>query len=343
MARNTAGRIDAYLRSRSSPLAGLGSVFVQAGRANGVDPLLLVAISGAETSFAKYGPSQRIYNPFGWGPGKQFSSYKEAINVVARGLRSGYLDQGLKTIPKIGAKWAPVGAANDPGGLNSAWTKNVTTFYRALGGKAPSLKTAAAVASGAAATSSVAVSPSAPSVVSPDYAGHALRDLGHMAEGSYDPEASLTDLVDTVASANTASAAMTSLQPGVSGAGSTGATTSAPQVTNGGITYHGQKLTHPTDGLPGYPAVDVFAPAGTPFLAPEDGKVIRLSGRGGTSGNVFGWSVYFKGISGRTYFITHLNKNRARGSVKAGQPLGTVSPWQSGDSHAHVGIKGTRR
>jgi murein DD-endopeptidase MepM/ murein hydrolase activator NlpD len=113
----------------------------------------------------------------------------------------------------------------------------------------------------------------------------------------------------------------------------------------GGFTYRGEKLTHDTDGLPGYPAIDMFAKPGTPFLAPENGRIIRLSGRGGTSGNVYGWSVYFQGESGRRYFITHLNKQRApRGArLKAGQPIGTVSAWSGGDPHAHVGIREPRR
>lgn len=108
-----------------------------------------------------------------------------------------------------------------------------------------------------------------------------------------------------------------------------------------GITYSGQKTTHKTDGLSGFPAVDIFAKPGTPFLAPESGKVVRLSGRGGTKGQVFGWSVYFKGDSGRVYFITHLNSKRAPiGSYRAGAVLGTVSPWSGGATHAHVGVHG---
>lgn len=106
-----------------------------------------------------------------------------------------------------------------------------------------------------------------------------------------------------------------------------------------GITYRGQKSTHDTDGLEGFPAVDIFAKPGTPFLAPENGRVVRLSGRGGTSGQVYGYSIYFIGESGRVYFITHLGYRRAPvGAYKQGAVLGTVSAWSGGSPHAHVGI-----
>lgn len=107
-----------------------------------------------------------------------------------------------------------------------------------------------------------------------------------------------------------------------------------------GISYEGQKFTHPTSGLPGYPAVDLFGKPGTPFLAPEDGKIIRHSGKGGTRGQVYGYTIYFKGKSGTVYFITHLGKARApKGSYKRGQKIGSIGAWKDGSPHAHVGVK----
>ena len=45
--------LDAFLRKRGSPLAGQGATFVSAGKRYGVDPYLMVAIAGAESSFGK--------------------------------------------------------------------------------------------------------------------------------------------------------------------------------------------------------------------------------------------------------------------------------------------------
>lgn len=128
-------RIDGYLASRASPLTGLGAVFVTECRAVGVDPLFLVAISGAETSFGTYGPSQAIHNPFGMGPGIVYPSWSDAIRAAARNLGGNlYAGSGLTTIPAIQARWAPHGAGNDPTNLNSNWTRNVSTYLAELGG-----------------------------------------------------------------------------------------------------------------------------------------------------------------------------------------------------------------
>lgn len=132
-------QINDFLRARNSPLAGLGNTFVQAGQQHGVDPRLLVAISGGETSFGTTGNATGLHNAWGWmgGPGGHLSSFPDwqtGINTIAGGLRSGYIDQGLTTIPQIQTKWAPIGAGNDPRNLNSNWRKTVGGFYNQLGG-----------------------------------------------------------------------------------------------------------------------------------------------------------------------------------------------------------------
>ena len=120
--------------SPRSPLIGSAGTFDLASRKYNLDWRLLVAIAGAETSFGTYGPSQGIKNPFGMGPGIRYSSWDNAIMAAAKNLRENYLDQGLTTVAKIQGKWAPGGAANDPTGLNSNWTRNVTAYMTRMGG-----------------------------------------------------------------------------------------------------------------------------------------------------------------------------------------------------------------
>lgn len=108
----------------------------------GVDPYLVSAIMASETG---YGTSSAIVNknnPGGYmDPAtghqtvKTFSSLEEGIEAVVRNLANGYINQGLNTISSIGAKYCPVGASNDPTGLNSNWIPNVTTIYNELSGK----------------------------------------------------------------------------------------------------------------------------------------------------------------------------------------------------------------
>lgn len=127
--------LDGYLASKLSPLTGHGAVFVTEARAVGLDPRLLVAISGAETSFASYVPSQAIHNPFGMGPHIVYPSWAASIRGAARNLGGRiYKGDGRYTIAAIRQRWAPSGAGNDPTNLNSNWVGNVGRYYAELGG-----------------------------------------------------------------------------------------------------------------------------------------------------------------------------------------------------------------
>lgn len=312
-------QIDRYLRRQKSPLAGYGAAFVRAGRKYGVNPALMVAIAGAESSFGRY--NSGAHNAWGWGPGIDFPSWQAGIEAIAKGLRQNYLGQGLRTVKQIGSKWAPAGAANDPTNLNSHWTSNVEKFFGQLRGGSLG-------AAGGSSRQGPAENSSASA--GPDLTQFALQGLSEVGKG-YDPLQSLSSLAEAV------KASGGNLAGGVSVPNAPGRPQGA--VRGPGITYKGQRLTHDTDGLPGYPAVDLFAKPGTPFKAPEDGKIVRISGHPGTtSGNVFGQSVYFQGRSGTTYFITHLGTVAPRGVYRRGQALGTVSRWDSGSPHAHVGV-----
>ena len=122
-----AGQIDGYLKSKGSPLSGMGQTFVATGKKYGVDPRLVVGISGAESSFGKhlFAP----YNAWGWMSGDSYGSWQQSINAVTKGLASGYISQGLTTPATIVGKYAPGSAGNDEG----TWSSNVATFMRELG------------------------------------------------------------------------------------------------------------------------------------------------------------------------------------------------------------------
>jgi len=134
VAPTDAGGLGRVLAAVGGPLADEAGTFVAAAQAVGLDPRALVAIAAHETLLETYPPAQVIRNPFGLGPGWTFRTERDAILTAARVLRDGYLTEGLVLIPNIGAKWAPLGAANDPTGLNSNWTSGVSAYYTALGG-----------------------------------------------------------------------------------------------------------------------------------------------------------------------------------------------------------------
>lgn len=67
---------------------------------------------------------------------KTYASFEEGLNGFVNLLKNHYFDKGLNTIEQIGAKYCPVGASNDPTGVNQYWIPNVTKYYNDyLGGK----------------------------------------------------------------------------------------------------------------------------------------------------------------------------------------------------------------
>lgn len=63
---------------------------------------------------------------------KNYETFEDGLNDFVRILKSYYFDLGLTTIEQIGAKYCPVGAKNDPKGLNKNWVPGVTSIYQSL-------------------------------------------------------------------------------------------------------------------------------------------------------------------------------------------------------------------
>jgi len=76
----TPQQIDSFLKQKGSPMAGMGAVFVGAGKKYGVDPALAVAISGIESSFGKH--TFKPYNAWGWMSGSGWGSWEQGISTV---------------------------------------------------------------------------------------------------------------------------------------------------------------------------------------------------------------------------------------------------------------------
>jgi hypothetical protein len=94
--------------------------------------LLVIAISRHETG---NWTSKAFLNNYNFGgimdyDGlRNYSNYENGLNDFVRILKTYYFDLGLNTIEEIGAKYCPVGAENDPQGLNQYWVSGVTNFY----------------------------------------------------------------------------------------------------------------------------------------------------------------------------------------------------------------------
>lgn len=96
--------------------------------------ILLVAISKHETGnwtsdlYKNNNNFGGIYN----SREEKFYSYKskeEGLQAFVNLLKNNYFGKGLKSIEEIGNKYCPVGASNDPKGVNQHWIPKVTQYY----------------------------------------------------------------------------------------------------------------------------------------------------------------------------------------------------------------------
>ncbi|WP_026045584.1 glucosaminidase domain-containing protein [Paenisporosarcina sp. TG-14] len=116
-------------------LSGTAAHFINAGKKYNIDPNLLSAIAIHETgngSSKAVKEKLNVAGMMGRNGLRSYGSLEDSIFDMARNLRQNYLNQGKDTVGKIGAKYAPVGAANDPTGLNNHWTNGVSRHLNNL-------------------------------------------------------------------------------------------------------------------------------------------------------------------------------------------------------------------
>jgi len=118
--------------SLEGKLSGTATHFINAGKKYDIDPGLLSAIAIHETgngSSKAVNEKNNVAGMMGKTGLRSYASVEDSIFDMARNLRQNYLNQGKDTIAKIGAKYAPIGVANDPTGLNNHWTTGVNRHF----------------------------------------------------------------------------------------------------------------------------------------------------------------------------------------------------------------------
>lgn len=111
--------------------------FEQIAQKYTIDPILMIAIIIQETG----GSSEALTvhnNPSGqMNPGgglMHFSSLLEGLEMTGKTLNNLINERKLDTIEKLGSVYCPVGATNDPMGLNVHWVPNIKGFVEQMGG-----------------------------------------------------------------------------------------------------------------------------------------------------------------------------------------------------------------
>lgn len=119
--------IRQYLENYKSPLEPYAHNVVEISEKYDLDFRLLVAIAQQESNLCKKIPPDS-YNCWGWGVHERgtlgFSSYPEALETVAQGLREEYLDKGYLTPEQIMKKYTP----RSPG----SWAAGVNQFLEQM-------------------------------------------------------------------------------------------------------------------------------------------------------------------------------------------------------------------
>lgn len=114
--------LKAFFRQHNSDLYDYASYIVEVSDKYQFDYRLLPAIAMQESNLCKYIP-HNSYNCWGWGIygdlTTRFDSYHEAIDTVAVGIKTHYIDQGLVTASSIMAKYTP--------SSNGSWARGVNT------------------------------------------------------------------------------------------------------------------------------------------------------------------------------------------------------------------------
>lgn len=118
-------------------LEGLGEVFVEAGKENGISPFFLAAIALHESGNGSSSIARRCNNPMGilidGKAPRSFESTEEAVRYMAARLNSKlYIGSGHTTVAEIQKIYCPVGAKNDPKSLNKYWLSGITTWMNRL-------------------------------------------------------------------------------------------------------------------------------------------------------------------------------------------------------------------
>lgn len=142
---NTTGEIDMVkvteVFNNAGLLAGTEDLFIYYANEYEIDPVLMMAISLHETGYGTSNALRSKNNPGGLMDPYQgsrvlmsFPTLEDGIEAMARTLHNRIIRDGLNTVEKLANVYAPIGADNDPHGLNQHWLPNVLNIANDLGG-----------------------------------------------------------------------------------------------------------------------------------------------------------------------------------------------------------------
>ena len=120
---------------------GKGQSFITIAQEFQIDPVLMASIafletgSGTSNAVVGYNNPGGLMNPAtNWSTLLKFDTIEEGLRSMAKTMNRLIHKGGLTSISDLGSAYAPIGADNDPRGLNKHWVPGVTKFSTEFGG-----------------------------------------------------------------------------------------------------------------------------------------------------------------------------------------------------------------
>lgn len=103
----------------------------------GVSPVIFAAIMIHESAWGTSKAIREHNNPSGQMSSSviiHYATLDEGIEATGRTLKNLIIERELQTVEALGSVYCPIGAANDPLGLNKNWVPAIKGFMKELGG-----------------------------------------------------------------------------------------------------------------------------------------------------------------------------------------------------------------
>ncbi len=127
--RGSAADLNKHL---SGVLKGKGAKLIELQNKYGVSASMMAAIVNCESAYGKSSAARTKNNVAGimskssnYNKLATFDSVDDCLEALAKNLRNNYINKELVTVSQIHSKYCPVGAANDPTGMNGNWGRSV--------------------------------------------------------------------------------------------------------------------------------------------------------------------------------------------------------------------------
>lgn len=118
-------------------MKGMGQTFLDLQEKYGINAAFLVSLANAESNHGKsnFAVNKNNVTSIYDSKNKQFRNFDtvaDCLEYTAKLLKNNYVGEGLKTIAQIHQKYCPIGADNDPTGMNRNWGPTIAQLVTSI-------------------------------------------------------------------------------------------------------------------------------------------------------------------------------------------------------------------